>query len=189
MRSRPMRRRRPRSVAQMSALGSKIKTTRNYHSDEEPTDTRRRANRGQSRRVGAADLASAQASAGNMQTVVIATSGARDWMHGRGSAVTACVSGLLRPKHCHGAAENRGVMTDSDQFSMRGTRTRVLIECLPHEHCSGTRQNCAGAWSRPSYMFATQQLGAPQSRGNSIVVLEGARRQRPGMCCCSMYTA
>jgi hypothetical protein len=124
-----------------------------------------------------------------MHTGVIATSGARDWTHGRCSEVTARAPGLLTPKHCHGVAENRGVMTGSDQFSMRRTRTRVLIECLRHEHCEDTDLNCAGAWSRPSYMFAMQQLGAPQSWGNSIVTLEGARRQRSGMCRSSMYTA
>jgi hypothetical protein len=52
-----------------------------------------------------------------MHTAVIATSVAKDWMLGCDSALTACNSALLEPKHCHGVAENRGVMTRSDQFS------------------------------------------------------------------------
>jgi hypothetical protein len=109
-----------------------------------------------------------------MHTAVIATSVAKDWMLGCCSALTARNSALLEPKHCHGVAENRGVMTRSDQFSNARTRTRVLIEHIPHEHCEKGEADMRWSFAEVAADFLYTAIGRATlmlaEKSNFIVV-------------------
>lgn len=96
---------------------------------------RRRANEGEARRVGCSGIWPVeleQREHALLHALVIATSGAQDWMHGRVSPSTARCARQSAPEHCHGPAENRGVATN---FRMRDTAPAPCCSVSAHEHC------------------------------------------------------